>query len=227
MKRLLLLAMLAAPSAFAASPFQDRYDHRAALEEVKAELSSQDRTRLAKKVDHAIDKIVEVAAWKLRREGKLVEAKRLEKEWNTQFKGFLPHYVQMLQDGQFGAIGDYAPMSEWLSDVSKRLVELLGQEICDFLRISDLNTINYCLPVVFHIEKVLGPVMIDFPEYEVHFDPFCGVVAYWSTWAACTGATWGTGAFIICTPAGWLVEKFTVKYVAPKVAPGAYKFFWE
>lgn len=142
-------------------------------------------------------------------------------------------------------LGDHDPLSQWLAAEYKKILGVLGDQLCEMLHISDLNVINYGVPVVFHpktSEKWCSENETKNPddsceaEYRRHFagtkwqkasDPFAEiplheglapVVAYWIVWGACEAATWGGGWFVICTPTADLVEIAMERWVAPPVS---------
>jgi hypothetical protein len=180
---------------------------------------------MAERTDMALESIIELAAWKLRREGYDADADRIEFNWAYRYKGFLPDYARAVARGQKENIGDYTPMSQWLAEEYQRWVDLLGLTMVEFLHLDDINVMNYAIPVVFHM-AILGNVQVDLPSYSNHWNPFCGVVSYWSVWLGCTIGTYGTGMFLICTPAATICERYVVREIAPRLAPRAYAHFW-
>lgn len=196
---------------------EDTYEYSKEISSFEHDLRNLDRTKLAARADRAIGQIIKLAVWKLKRTGHHQEANRIRQEWEGQYKGFL-----VLNQG----IGDYKPLSEWLAGVYMIAELLLGVETCEFLHLDDIKIINFTIPVVFAMHDVLGPVEIDRAEYGLHFNPFAGVVAYWGVWAGCTAATWGSGMFLICTPAGMGSEYLMLHQIAPMFAGSAYRFFW-
>lgn len=215
-KLVLLVTLLLSTQSFA-------YDHRPTTRQIRKELKSESRLAFAKRTDLALDTVVRLGIWKLRREGLNVKASRFENEWMTQHRGT----VTRIEMGVLDEIGDYNPLSKWLADFYKDLESTLGKTVCEFLHLDDINTLNFTIPVVFHMEDVLGPVSMDLDEYALHWSPFFGVVAYWSVWAGCEVVTASTGWFIACTPAGNVAESITRKYIAPSFADDGYKIFWE
>lgn len=209
---LVLLGLLGALPAFA-------FNHRPQVDSLRQLLDDGDRTALAERTDATLARIVRVAAWALREHELPVEADRLEAEWSATWSGYLPRQVEL------EALGDHAPLSEWLSETYAKLVALLGVSVCELLHLDDINIVNYAVPVVIHMARV-DPDPIDVAEYELHFTPFCGVLAYWGTWAACQVATAGTGWIVVCTPAGMVAEYVVVNYVAPPFAPRCYERFY-
>ncbi len=191
---------------------------------IENDYDSQDKVRIAKRADQALSEIMKLAVWKLKADHLDSEASTVSQGW-AKYQGYLPALVAALKANP-EAIGDYNPMSKWLSDTYALLEEALGKEMCEFLHLDDINTLNYTIPVVFALKDVLGPVDIDIKEYELHFDPFSGVITYWTVWISCTVGTYGTAMFIICTPLGNLTEKFAIQVMGPYFAPKVYPIFW-
>lgn len=177
-----------------------------------------DRVETAKKVDKSVQNIVRLAVFTLRKKGFYDEAKRIDDEYNQSYTGYTyKHAIGLLQD-----IGDHPPMWEWLDTLEKRLRELLGDFIMQVTRLEDLKTINYALPIVLHPDgdiRTNPPTMITKLDYKQHFVPFSGVIAYWTAWGLCTGATWGMGAVVfICSPIGMVAERVVENKIAPDLS---------
>lgn len=222
--KVFVIAFLVSCCAPAFADVEERrvFDHLPTLNEVRADLENPDAAKLAARLDFAVDRMVALAVKRLKRKGHDEAAARISTEWNEKWAGFLPALV--LTEG----LGDYNPYSQWLADLYQELEDLLGEELCRLLHLDDLRTINFAVPIVLAMHDVLGPVEIDVAEYELHWTPLAGVCAYWTTWVACTVATWGAGAVaFVCTPAGMLSETVTIKWIAPPLADNAYRFFWE
>jgi|GEM_PF-4900709 len=164
--------------------------------------------KLKQKTHKATAAIIRLAAYKLKRVGKKAEANQLLKEWKAQEVYFLGR-----------GIGDHKALSKWLSDKYDMLEFTLGKEICYSLRLSDLKTINYGIPVVLSCVD-----NVDLEEYGNHFiydDEYrlrgLGPVAgYWTSFFACVGGTWGSG-FLFCAPIASGVEYLAKNYVCPKL----------
>ena len=192
---------------------------------LKAARDLSDRLKLAKRTDASLANMVSTAAWKLKKEGHPFMAADIQSQYRNRFSGFLEAMV-LKQIANGGVIlptdlGDHEPLSQWLADWYQKLEDTLGEDICKLLHLDDINIVNYAIPVVFF--RV--PEYISIEEYKLHFVPLGGVCAYWVTWGACTAATFGTGAFLICTPAGMAAEWLVVKYVAPPVSDWVWERF--
>lgn len=194
------------------------FDHKPTVLALEHDLQFASKVDLAKRTERAIDALLKVADSKLREEGRAEEANQLTREW-AGFQGYLATAV-MLEN-----LGDHNPLSQWLAEKYDMLLALLGPTVMEFLHLDDIKTFNYGITVVFHMKQI-GEDPIDLAEYELHFDPFCGVLAYWGTWIACEIMTDGIGSFLICTPAGMLAEYVTFNYVAPRFAPSVFERFY-
>lgn len=177
------------------------------MAEARAFSAQVERGQLKEKTNVALDAMVRFAAWKLNQKGHPKESKRLLSEWEGRWS-----VVLLSRD-----LGDHRPMSKWLADKYAMLEFTLGKDLCHMLRLDDIKTVNYALPVVF---KCVDNV--DEREYSKHFIPLCGVVAYWGSLAACTGLTFGTG-FFFCGPIAMSVEWLTENVFAPKINGSAWK----
>jgi len=182
-------------------------------------LSHLDKVEYARQIDRAVDGIIKVAVWQLRRNSHVAEAKRIEDEWNDQYMGLLP----LLAEVQPEDIGDHDPLSPWLADVYTVLYLALGEDVCVALHLDDIWILNFGIPVVFGWLPPDQHSQIDAPEYRAHFVPTAGVDSFWVTDLSCSAATGGTGYFWLCSPAGMLAEYVTVTYIAPRYSDGFYQ----
>ncbi len=170
--------------------------------------------KLRARTHQATDAIIRLAVYKLNRVGEREQARKLLKEWNEQYQ-FLVLDVR--------GIGDHKALSLWIAEKYDILEFILGKEVCYTLRLSDLKTINFGIPVVLSCVD-----NVDEPEYFLHFvhddnGPFRGpVAAYWTTFFACVGGTWGTG-FMYCSPIAMGVEWLAKTVVCPKLNPILWK----
>lgn len=164
--------------------------------------------RFAERTNLALNAIVRFAAFQLTLKGHKDEADKLIAEWESGFDGYL-----LRRD-----LGDHAPLSMWLAEKYAMIEFILGTEVCHFLRLDDIKTINYGIPVVF---KCVDDV--DVVEYGKHFIPLSGVAVYWSSFFACVGGTWGTG-FLFCSPISMGAEWLTETWAAPRLNPTVHKW---
>lgn len=164
---------------------------------------------MAHRTDDALNAIIRLAVYKLKISGHKKESVQLLKEWESQWQGYLSNR----------GIGDHKPLSKWLADKTAMLEITLGKPTMHMLRLDDLITINYALPVVIRcIDNV------DLDEYGRHFihDEINGyrglgpVVSYWISFFSCVGFSWGSG-FLFCSPIAMGVEYLVDNFVAPRL----------
>lgn len=163
--------------------------------------------KLAQKTDHALDAIIRLAVYKLNRTGHKAEAKKLLDEWEWQWQG----EIVRLSDKR--ALGDHRPLSMWLAEKTAMLRFVLGDAVFKALRLDDLDTINFGIPVVISCVDDVSE-----QEFFLHFQPLCGTVMYWTSFFTCVGFTWGTG-FLFCGPISMGAEYLTESFVAPRLNP--------
>ena len=187
-----------------------------------------DMPKVAFLTDKAIKNLLNTAEKELTRKGHDDVASELRMEYGERFDGFL---TRMVSDGR--NIGDHKPLWDWLGRAYAKIEGALGLTICQLLHLSDLKTINYGIPVVFHpctfpMDHVQGDRIV---EYRRHFsgkadgeiyDGLIPVISYWVAWGVCEGATWGTGWFIICSPIATLVEIAEERWITPKLSDKIY-----
>jgi len=204
----LLMVLSLVLSAQAMSFESDRAKANRYVQEVKADLMAG---RLAERTDFALDGMIRVAVQRLKNDGFEFEGQKIKKEWEEQWKG----YIVRTRD-----LGDHAPLSQWLADTYKKIEALLGKEVCEWLHLDDINVMNYAIPVVFH------PCDIEWDkaEYQRHFVPFCGVLAYWGTLVPCLLFSAGTMVFF-CSPIASLAEHLMVTFIAPGISDKVYERF--
>lgn len=176
---------------------------------------------LAARTDAAIAEIIRVAVIRLRTEGFSDEAWWTERIYDLEYKGFLTRMVSGRD------IGDHKPLIEWLANTLKMLEDKLGFETCKALRLTDIDVLNYGIPIVFRpcsfdMNAVQGD-RID--EYRRHFaaSPKYGgalvpVVTFWTVDISCSVITYGAGWFFICAPLGNAAEWIMQKWIAPKLS---------
>ena len=163
--------------------------------------------RILEKTSVAIDAIMERTFIELSERGHKKEALEMRDEWLNQYQGFI------LNAGMYRDIGDHAGIA-FLIRAHEKIENLLGGDLCRILRLHDLYTIAYTLPMVISCAGEYQS-SINSLEYKKHFVPFCGVVSYWSTVGVCIVAT-GPGAFY-CGFIGMGVEQIVIRFIAPKL----------
>lgn len=208
-----------------ASPARAAFDYHPALKSFQADLESEDKLKMAQDGDRALAGLIKMAVRELNRQGYPEKAAEVQSEY-AEYANYLYITVMQEQQGLLGDIGDHNPLSAWLTKLYNDLESILGFEVCHFLHLDDINTMNYVIPVVFHL-KVLGGDQIGEPEYALHFVPFSGITAYWTIWAICEVGTSGTAWVLVCMPAGTGAEIITERFIAPPLAPKIYPVFWK
>lgn len=233
MKALLLLALCLGSSVALGAPF----DWHPGERQARAALEADNPREVA---TDAFDTMFHVAAHVLVDHDYPDESNQLLAEWYGQNR------AKML--GQFSDVGDHKPVSQWVEGWYAKLEALLGVKVMDATHLRDIWVLNYTLPVVFNAEAsndwctdelAAHPFDTCEAEYRRHFvgtkyildpfatdidhDGFSGVVTYWTVWALCEGATWGSGWFVICTPAGDLGEQAMERWVAPRLSNDLYE----
>lgn len=185
--------------------YQVTNEHHQRAEDFRLEMM-QGRSR--EKANVALNALFKISVFHLRMKGYKVEAQQIEDEWDNHWNG----YLMRARD-----IGDFAPMSAWLDAAYLKIEALLGQEICDWVRISDIYSLNHELPFM------LSPCKINGVEFYKHMvgDKRRGlypILAYWSAYVATTAATSGTGFVFVSGLVGSGCEFVVKKWVAPPLA---------
>lgn len=200
------------------------YNYIKDVRQTRRIIARLDQMEVAKKTDKAIEEMVAVATDQLKKAGFKDEAARIDLEFENSFQGYTAKLITKRLKG-LGDIGDHRPLSKWLTELYNTLYDLLGPQVMALTHLEDIKVINYTIPVVFHLEGVTNPE-IDPVEYEKHWDPFWGVVTYWTVWGTCEAVTYGGGWFLICSPAGMAAKYVVVQYIAPKFSANGYDFFY-
>jgi hypothetical protein len=189
-------------------------------------IDMQDLQKAAIRTDAALNRIVRYASVVLKRRGNIVMSKRIVFEYQKFYQFAVTDYYMGIQRTD---LGDHPPLWQWLADWYDKIEDKLGERLMKILRLYDLKVLNYAIPVVFQPrgDRRTSPLMAwGRDEYRLHFVPYGGVVAYWTAWGVCVGATWGAGIIaFICGPVGWGAEWVTVKYIAPPVSDFVYDSF--
>lgn len=236
MRALILLLALAGCGRADTSKTQS-FDHRPIQQSVASRLAAGDTTNLAAE---SFDAMFATAERMLRERGHQAEAAQLDAEWTHEYRA----KFTLLTDA-----GDHKPVSEWIEQWYQKLYDILGDKLMEMSHLKDIWVLNYTIPVVFHASSASPWCAEDLQkhpddtckrEYARHFvgtkyprvvdsdanivthHGFSGVVTYWLVWAGCEAATYGTGWFVVCTPAGDLAEYAIEKWVAPKVSDDLY-----
>ena len=180
----------------------------------------------AERTDMALDGIIKIAVRNLKRYGFKDEASDISEGWK-EHKGELQRIIYSRNYRGTWDIGDFAPLNDFLADVYERVEAALTYDVCYILRITDLKTLLWGIPVIF------DPCRYGLTEFTIHFchDPdkpkhYRGlgpVVAYHTVSITCSLATFGAGVFWICSPIAMLVEFLVDKEIAPWLAPKIYE----
>lgn len=202
---------------------QDVYDQA-------SQMDGPDFQNLAKKTDVTIKAIITRAVSTLHDQGFDEEADRIEQEYKANFDWFV--FRMVLARGEHH-IGDHKPLIDWLAKVYDSLEAKLGVQVCKALHLSDIKTLNYCIPVVFHpCTFDLNGLNVDREaEYRRHFamddggsaDPehslygLASVAVYWTIEGACLTGTSGIGS-ILCGLAATGAEFFSGHIVMPHIS---------
>jgi hypothetical protein len=160
---------------------------------------------LAEKTEDAISRVIEIAALNLERKNEQWLALEIREGWEDR-KGILSAIV-LNMGNKARPITDFDPVSQWLANITQRVINALGFEIAHALRITDLHSLNYGARVVFNA------CTFGHSEFQYHFadDPkyraFFPVVAYWTCNITCGIATFSMGiVFPICAPISYLCQ---------------------
>lgn len=179
------------------------YDYRP---EVQRITRSFEAGGTVQEVQRAMDSLLSTAIAHLRARGKNKEADDIAREW-LQFRPQLANRN----------LGDHDPLFPWLRKTYQILEILLGSRTMKQYRLTDLNILNFALPVV------LNPAGKgwDRTEYRKHFVPLAGVTTYWSAYLGCRAIIEWELLQQICDPAataaGWLMEKTIAPTLSDKI----------
>lgn len=181
---------------------------------------------LAQKTDNTIQLIIMRGVAALRDQGFDNEASEIEVQYES-YRGYVTHMVS----GRH--IGDHKPLLDFLAKVYDQIEAKLGVQVCKSLHISDIKTLNYCIPVVFHpCTFSLDGLSVDREaEYRRHFamddggsaDPehslygLTSVIVYWVVEGICLTSTSGIGS-ILCGAGATLAEYFMGHTIAPNLS---------
>lgn len=210
------------------------FNHRPAERYVRSMLDGTVSER-AQVADEALDAMLREAQRHLWRAGHPDLAERLRSEWEDTYKGSLRRYNDE---------GDHDPLSAWLAIWYLMLEGTLGDRAMEMTHLVDIKTFNFAIPVVFRpqaaapwcLEQLRAhPKDTCAAEYRRHFagtkyihpdlyadenthHGLAGVTAYWITFTACEGATWGTDLGLICGLASDACEIAIDKFAAPRIS---------
>jgi len=206
-------------------------EQRSAVEE-KTKQAIQNLGTFAIKTDESIARMVKLAVWTLNRKGYHNEARELSEQYENLYTHAVYYYAMDIHPVD---LGDHAPLSQWLADWYVKLESMLSPLIMRLTKLEHIKIINYSIPVVFSPNGKNGDTW-DMLEYRRHFagtrtkllypltehDGLAGVVAYWTTWGVCMGASFGTLWVFVCSPIGELSDFAIGKWVAPPISDLVY-----
>lgn len=198
--------------------------------EQATQMQGPDLQNLAKKTDVTIKAIITRAVSTLHDQGFDEEANRIEQEYSSNYDWFVFRMVLSQRDHH---IGDHKPLLDWLTQVYDSLEAKLGVQTCKSLHLSDIKTLNFCIPVVFHpCTFDLNGLNVDREaEYRRHFAMDDGgsadlehslyglasVSVYWVIEGVCLGTTSGLGS-MLCGLAATGAEFFSGHIVMPPLS---------
>jgi hypothetical protein len=204
------LVFLVTCNLFATSlPRKTKFKFRPILNKVQKDIES-DKLKLRTKI--ALNAIIKVSIFQLRKNGYANDAQLLKDEWEQRERIYFGTGLSLLD------IGDYRPLSEWLAKWYDKLEDAIPPKIFQLTRLKDLKVLNYGIPVAFDPKNSSW----DKEEYSKHFVPLSGVITYWSVQASCTIGTSGIGLLIICSIASRSAEKIMLNKIAPKLSDRIY-----
>ncbi|MGE0614623.1 MAG: hypothetical protein AB7P04_03200 [Bacteriovoracia bacterium] len=187
------------------------------LKESRSVIKEFRKAELNRKTQLALNAIVGTGVSKFRLEGYTELADRFEKEWKRQYASYFLN-LSVLD------VGDHAPLNQWLADFYKKLEMTFGDLVLKAMKLDDINTINYVLPVVFQPkgDQRNGDTW-DKVEYQKHFVPFAAIVIYWACRGSCTGITFGAGAIGSVCGLASEIPRFVMKtWIAPPLSNWVY-----
>lgn len=192
---------------------------------IQAEFERGDLTAVAARTDQALNSLVSRAIHQLHRKGQHKFADAKQEEWNLNFRGFLSAEIQAHAGGRIGDIGDHKPLVQWLADFYDKVEAVLGVDACQFLHLSDIKTLNFCIPVAFHpcsfdMGSVPGARKDEYRRHMQKGAVYMGllpVVTYWATDIGCMFGTVGIGA-LLCGSVASLAESLMAGPVSGKIS---------
>lgn len=222
MKTLLLALFLAFPLLAKADDVPA--ESKRIAHKLKKEFRDGQLDAVAYRTDQTLDGMIARSAFYLRDAGDVAYADAKEQEWKMVYSGYLGRMTRNKRH-----IGDHAPLIQWLAEFYDHVEGVLGVKVCKMLHISDIKSLNFAIPIVFH--------PCDFPmdavtearkvEYKNHFSKDDGadelyglapVLTYWIAYGTCMGFTYGTGVVYACGFVGDGAEWFMAKFIAPPLS---------
>ncbi len=207
-------------------------NHKEATSRAKAIARDvEDLDGLADRTNVALRAIFKVAVRNLKLYGYTDEARTLQSGWKN-WDGQLQRIVGSRRYADSRDIGDFPGLIAWIDQAYDVLELTLGYKLCYTLRLTDIKTINRGLVVVFQPCKHGATQMLshscgDLHTTPLHPMPYRGLInitAYWVTSFTCSMATFGAGAFFICSPLAYLVELSFDKWLCEPIQGKIYEW---
>jgi hypothetical protein len=181
--------------------------------------------KLAERTNVAIKALVKISILNLKRHHYYTLANELSEAWEKE-DGLLQEIVEEQERRGRYDIGDFEPLLKFLGDAYTKIEQALGYDICYVLRLTDLKTLVWGIPVVFepcrYGQTEFGIHMCSDPPKPQAYKGVFPVVAYWTSTITCSMATFGAGLFFICSPVSMLVEIAVKDGICPWAAPKLY-----
>lgn len=190
---------------------------------IASQINDPKLLNLAQKTDKVIGLIISHAVETLHDQGFDRDAEEINMQYKSSYRGFVENMVSDTHH-----IGDHKPLLDWLAKTYATIESKLGVQTCKALHLSDLKTINFAIPVVFHpCDFNMDNLPVDRQsEYRRHFskddnsDALYGLVpvtTYWIIEGACLVGTSGLGS-ILCGIGASGAEWFMGNSIAPSLS---------
>lgn len=158
--------------------------------------------KAAEMATEAIQAVLIKGTDELRKRGYKKEAEEIMREWRYKY------CTMVYEIRNSREVGDH-PGVLWLLAVHEKIAAIIGEDICNALRIHDLWNFGMTIGVVFRCQD-----NVPMAEYFEHFVLFAGCTAYWIASIACTATC---PVPFVCMFAGMGVEKLVTLFVVPKI----------
>lgn len=200
----LFLSLISGPAIASSNEIQADLERSSNFAEARAFGRAVRDGKLEERTRKAIENIIKASTAELRKHKAKKLADRIEDEYRTIYSS--------------RALGDHQGV-QWLLKIHAEIEFVLGETICRALRTHDLWVLGMTIGVVFRCQD-----NVDENEYKLHFVPLAGVISYWVSAGACTGATLGMGGVsFLCGFVGLGVEMLTTRFIAPPLSRPCWK----
>ena len=146
-------------------------------------------------------------------------ANKLENVWSQNESMFFASNLDEL--------GDHSPLIPKLEEFLTSLADKYGTIILTLPVVTDIRTLNFAIPVVFHPKgNWQSPELDNRIEYRKHFIPFANIVTFYGTLAACNYfATKSQQPDLkkVCKPAAEKLKFAMGRYIAPPMSDWIFK----